>query len=205
MIYVVDTLGMGLTDEKSSLKKLQEAQVLSAASGWTLNQARHFEDSAEKSSRGDPLYLNLQKQSVNYSRFNTGIWIKRTEYFGRKIISILQRSIPIAITPVIVILSGIILILLECMRRKKVYKRRLLGSLQAIVLFLLFLFAEGFFVHWLGDKILASLGATIYTYYLNVTTLTVEILWFVFPAFLFMLALKYFFWTLIERRVYLNS
>jgi potassium efflux system protein len=199
LIYIVDTLGMGLTDGKSPLEKIEEMQVLSAASGWTLNQVRYFENRAEKSSRGDPLYLNVQKKRVNYSRFNTGIWIKRTEYFGRKIISILQRSIPIAITPVMVVLSGILLLLLEFVRRKKVYKWRLLRSLQAVVLFLLFLFAEGFFIHWLGDKILASLGAITYTYYLNVTTLTFEILWFVFPAFLLTMALQYFFWTLIEE------
>lgn len=201
LIYVVDTLGMGLTDEKSLLKRLQEAQILSAASGWTLNQARHFENSAEKSSRGDPLYLNVQQQCVDYSRFNTGIWIKRTEYLGRKIISILQQSIPIAMTPVMVILSCILLILLEVARRKKVYKRRLLRSLQAMVLFVLFLFGERFFINWLGDKILASLGAITYTYYLNVSTLTFEILWFVFPAFLLTIMIEYFLWVPLEERI----
>jgi branched-chain amino acid transport system substrate-binding protein len=199
LIYVIDTFGMGLTDENSSLKKIQEAQVLSAASGWTINQARHFENKAEKSSRGDPLYLNSQKQSVDYSRFNTGIWIKKTEYFGRKIISILQGFIPVALTPLIVILSGIILLLLELVRRRKVHKRRILWLGQAVFLFCLFLVAEGFFVDWLGRKILSSLGATIYTYYLNITTLTFEILWFVFPAFLLTIAIEYFCWAFIEE------
>jgi len=202
LIYIVDTLGMGLVDEKSSLKKIREAQGLSAASGWTVNQARHFEDRAEKSSRGDPLFLNLQKQSVDYSRFNTGIWIKRTEYFGRKIISILQGFIPVALTPVMVVLNAIILLLLEFVRRKKVYKVykwRILRLTQALFFFCLFLFAEGFFVDWLGRAILSSLGATAYTYYLNITTLTFEILWFVFPAFLFTLAIEYFVWALIEE------
>lgn len=199
LVYIVDTVGMGLTNERSLLKKIQEEQILSAGSGWTVNQARHFEDRATTRSLGDPRYLPRQGNSYIYSRFNTGIWIKRTEYVGRKIIAILQDGIPLSATPFLVIGSGAALIVLHVIRRRKAYKRRLLRFLQLLLLFIFFLVGEGFFVTWLGNVILPSFGATAYTYYLSVTTLAFEILWFVLPALFCILALPLFVWEFIEE------
>jgi potassium efflux system protein len=80
LIYVTDVLGMGLNHQKSMVDRLQQHQVISPLQAdWTIQKIWFFQDIVQTSSLGRFKSLSLPKNTIQYSRFNIGIQIKKDE------------------------------------------------------------------------------------------------------------------------------
>jgi len=187
LIYVIDTLGMGLTGEKSLAEKMSEAKVLSPAFGWMIKQSWFFQDIAAKKTLGSPEYLNLQGGIVECSGFNLGILIEKNEFTRRGII-------PKEFVNYLLVLSIIIILLLVFAGEYRSFKlfSKSIWIFQTIFAFLLLLSSEVVLVNWLLDKI--------DTYYLKFIILSFDVLWWGVPALLLDLAIERFLWTPLEKR-----
>jgi branched-chain amino acid transport system substrate-binding protein len=181
LIYVTDLLGMG----DDPLKTMKATQVLSPASGWLLDQVRFFQDVAKKFSLGDPNYLNVQGGTIEYSRFNAAIEIKKNEFT-------LRGTIPETYAYNLMLSSIIVILVLNIIVRKFRHLSKLVWFLQAIVAFILLLSGEVLLVKGLANKI--------DVYGIKSIIRVFDILWWMIPAFLLNLASESFIWTPIEEK-----
>ncbi|BAP57644.1 MscS Mechanosensitive ion channel [Thioploca ingrica] len=181
LIYVTDLLGMG----SDPLKTMKETQVLSPASGWLLDQVRFFQDVAKKFSLGDPNYLNVQGGTIEYSRFNAGIEIKKNEFT-------LRGTIPERYAYNLLISSIIVILVLNIFSKKFRHLSKLVWFLQAILAFILLLSGEVLLIKGLADQL--------DIYEIKSIIRIFDILWWLIPAFLLNLASESFIWTPIEEK-----
>ncbi|MDM8565290.1 ABC transporter substrate-binding protein [Candidatus Halobeggiatoa sp. HSG11] len=181
LIYVTDVLGMGKAN--TVLKKLQDDQVLSPASGWSAEQVRFFQDVAKKFSLGDPEYLNVQGGTIDYSRFSATILIKKNEFT-------LRGKLPYNYAQNIIVLSGIFILLLNLATKKFRSLSKLIWFFQTVLAFLLLLSGEVVFVNM----------ENIETYKMEFIIRVFDILWWLTPAFMVNLASESFIWTPLEER-----
>jgi branched-chain amino acid transport system substrate-binding protein len=181
LIYVTDLLGMG----DDPLKTMKETQVLSPASGWLLDQVRFFQDVAKKFSLGDPNYLNVQGGTIEYSRFNAGIEIKKNEFT-------LRGTIPERYAYNLLISSIIVILVLNIFSKKFRHLSKLVWFLQAILAFILLLSGEVLLIKGLADQL--------DIYEIKSIIRVFDILWWIIPAFLLNLASESFIWTPIEEK-----
>ncbi|HHB92704.1 MAG TPA: mechanosensitive ion channel, partial [Thioploca sp.] len=181
LIYVTDVLGMGKAN--TVLKKIQNDQVLSPASGWSAEQVRFFQDVAKKFSLGDPEYLNVQGGTIDYSRFSATILIKKNEFT-------LRGKLPYNYAQNIVVLSFIFIILFNITSKKFRSLSKLIWFFQTILAFLVLLS---------GEVILVNFG-NIETYKMEVIIRIFDILWWLTPAFMINLASESFIWTPLEEK-----
>jgi len=188
LIYVTDVLGMGLTADKTLLQQLTESQVLSPASGWLIDQEpRFYQDIEKKYSLGDPEYLNVQGGTVEFSRFNMGIKIKKSEFTLRGVMYYNYAYN-------LLMLSGILILLLNIASVTKRFRKylRLIWFFQAVLAFMLLLSGEIILVEWLAQNT--------NTYHLKTFIKIFDILWWLLPAFLLNKASESFIWTPLEER-----
>lgn len=181
LIYVTDLLGMG----DDPLKTMKETQVLSPASGWLLDQVRFFQDVAKKFSLGDPNYLNVQGGTIEYSRFNAGIEIKKNEFT-------LRGTIPESYAYNLLLASIIVILVLNIFSKKFRHLSKLVWFLQAILAFILLLSGEVLLIKGLADQL--------DIYEIKSIIRIFDILWWLIPAFLLNLASESFIWTPIEEK-----
>ncbi len=181
LIYVTDLLGMG----DDPLKTMKASQVLSPASGWLLDQVRFFQDVAKKFSLGDPNYLNVQGGTIEYSRFNAGIEIKKNEFT-------LRGTIPERYAYNLMISSIIVILVLNITVRKFRHLSKLIWFLQAILAFILLLSGEVLLIKGLADRL--------DIYEIKSIIRIFDILWWIIPAFLLNLASESFIWTPLEEK-----
>jgi branched-chain amino acid transport system substrate-binding protein len=182
LIYVTDLLGMGKEPLITTMKK---NQVLNPASGWLLDNVLFFQDVARKFSLGDPNYLNIQGGTIEYSRFNAAIEIKKNEFT-------LRGTIPEIYAYNLMISSIIVILLLNIIVKKFRDLSKLIWFLQAILAFILLLSGEVLLVKGLTDKI--------DVYGIKSIIRVFDILWWMIPAFLLNLASESFIWTPIEEK-----
>lgn len=187
LIYVTDILGMGLTRDKSLYEQLQESQIISPTSGWEVANAMLFQDITKKYSLGDPEFLNVQGGTVEYSRFNSAINIKKSEFTLRGLMSYNTAYN-------LFLVSVVVLLLLNITTTSKRFRRfsKTTWLLQTVFTFLLLLSSEIILVEWLAEKT--------NPYSLKSMIRIFDILWWMIPAFLLNLASESFIWTPLEEK-----
>jgi len=192
LIYVTDVLGMG--DTQNVKKKMQEKQVLNPTTGWSIADAKFFQDIAKKSPLGDPQYLNVQDGKVEYSQFNATIQIKKNEMTLR------GKMAPKTTAYYMMVLSGICILLVSIFSKKFKDMYKLVWFFQSILTVMLLLSSE----IWLLDVLSHSIKN--YDLIRNLTfdpTFVInifDVLWWLIPAFLLNLASEKFIWTPLEEK-----
>ncbi|MDM8569329.1 mechanosensitive ion channel, partial [Thiotrichales bacterium HSG1] len=181
LIYVTDVLGMGKPD--TVRKKLQDDQVLSPATGWSVEHVIFFQNVAEKFSLGDPEYLNVQGGTIDYSRFSANILIKKNEFTFR-------GKLKYSYAKNIIVLSGIFILLLSIASKKFRNLSKLIWFLQTILAFLVLLS---------GEIVLVNME-NIETYKMETIIRIFDILWWFTPAFMINKASESFIWTPLEEK-----
>ena len=183
LIYVTDVLGMG--DANKVSEQLQNSQVLSPASGWSIEKIRFFQNVAERNSLGDPEYLNVQGGKVEYSQFNANVQIKKNEIT-------LRGRIPYPYALNMMVLSTIFILLLNVLSKKIRKWSKWVWFFQTFLAVILLLSGEVVLVKWLSSNVEA--------YNMKFVIKIFDILWWIIPAFLLNLASESFIWTPIEEK-----
>ena len=183
LIYVTDVLGMGQTQDLS--EGIMKTQVLNPSEGWLIHNVRFFQDIAKKYSLGDPDYLNVPGGTVEYSRFNAAIEVKKNEIT-------LRGGIPSQYASHLVVLSSVFILLLNIIGRRFRYLSKIIWFFQALLAFILLLSGEIILVEWLSDNI--------NVYNMKSIIRMFDILWWLIPAFLLNLASESFIWTPVEEK-----
>lgn len=188
LIYVTDILGMGLTEGKSLGKQMTENQVLNPATGWIIEgEPRFFQDIEKKYSLGDPEYLHVRGGTVEYSRFNAGIQIKKSEFSLRGMLSYKHARNLLMLSVVVILVLNIV-----SATKRFHYSLKLIWVFQTIFAFMLLLSGEVILVGWLAENV--------NTYNLTTIIRIFDILWWLIPAFLINKASESFIWTPIEEK-----
>ncbi len=183
LIYVTDILGMG--DHSFVLESMRKGQVLSPTTGWSIDQIRFFQDTAKKNSLGNPEYLNAQGGTVEYSRFNTDVQIKKNELT-------LRGKLTYQYAYYLLIISSIGILLLKLAARKIKGISKLLWFFQTIIAFILLLATEVALINWLAENV--------EMYNIKVVIKFFDIMWWIIPAFLLNSASENFIWIPVEEK-----
>ncbi|QTA93683.1 Leucine-binding domain-containing protein [Desulfonema magnum] len=186
LIYVTDILGMGLSGGTSFKDKMKKDSVLSPEYGWVIDNARFFQNTAEKSSMGDLRYLDIQNKFVECSQFNFDVMLKKDTFS-------LRRKISDKTASYLAVISFILLIFLVIASFNKSFNQRSksVWFLQVVSAFFLLLSAEVVLL-----KILADTEAR----YLKLVILIFDVLWWLIPAFFLHMALRPFVWKPMEKQ-----
>lgn len=185
LIYVTDILGMGLTEEKPLLEKIQKAQVLSPISGWNIINLWFFQDRLYKSALGSLKYLNVPGRQIEYSRFNTAIQIKSTQFS-------LRGRLPFQLSANLAIFSIIMLSILRLLDNKFKQFFNYIWFIKAIFTFILLLTAE--------IVLIESLIFDANTSHLKYIIIIFDVSWWVAPAYLLNLVINRFLWGPLEDK-----
>ncbi|MDM8561114.1 ABC transporter substrate-binding protein [Candidatus Parabeggiatoa sp. HSG14] len=184
--FVTDILGMELMKESSLSNGLKEIQKQSTLDKWTVDEINYFQGIVRKELLGNPKYL-VPGNMVEYSTFNTDIWIKWNAYAYHDII-------PSQFVFGFLIFSGIMTLLLIFMSYKANIKRlKYLWFPQIIFSFFLLLFAEMFIIHW-------TIKQTATLVPIEIITTIFKMLWWFIPAVLLNMAIERFFWLPLEQK-----
>ncbi|MBF0451324.1 MAG: ABC transporter substrate-binding protein [Candidatus Magnetomorum sp.] len=187
LIYVIDVLGMGLTNSQSLTEKVLQAKVLSPTLNWSINNVWFFQDIESKTALGSPEYLDPSGGSLKYSRFNLGIRIKKSEFSLRGII-------PRAIVYEVMFVSIAFLVIFAVIGKNFTSKRfdSYVWFIYAFFALLVILTSEIVLFDWLVEKTSS--------YNLRLIIMTFDILWWIIPAYLLNLAAERFLWVPLEER-----
>jgi branched-chain amino acid transport system substrate-binding protein len=188
LIYVIDVVGMGLSQHDVLLRKMQQNKILSPNTGWMLEQIWFFQDIVNENSFGNPHYLGRQSGAIDYSRFNAAMLIKPDEFT-------FSGMIPHQLMNWLIVLSVIALILLVMMSAQPLFKPlyKSIIILQIFFTLLLLLSSEMVSLEWL-------LAEKASPFVLDTVVQLFKILWWVIPAILLDFAAERFIWTPIEIR-----
>jgi len=187
LIYVTDVIGMGLSSAEALLERMQQDQVLSPATGWSMHSAQFFQDVAEKESQGDPRLIGRAGGPLKYSRFNAKLVIER-EQFG------LRRELSTEASTSLLVLGVVLVLALFVSSRTQLMQRlsRLVWPVQVLGGLLVVLTAETVIINNLIDSLPR--------YQLELIVRTFDILWWLVPAFYLNLGAETFIWTPLETR-----
>jgi len=168
LTYVIDVLGMPEYTDKESTP---QTHLLNPDFGWTVFNLRFFRDILKQKGMGEPEYLGADKGTVNYSRFNMAIFIKKNEITLRGIIKngVLNYAL---------LLAGIFFMGITQLisRNKKIKRFRKLTLIIQMVFTALFLICcEIMLLDVLGGKNKIDI--------LKFTKLSFDILWWMAPAY----------------------
>jgi branched-chain amino acid transport system substrate-binding protein len=160
-------------------------QIISPTLGWFTGQPRFFQDVVNQYSLGDPEYLNVQAGTVEYSRFNVSVPIKKNEMT-------LRGVIPDSIAQSLIVLSGLLILLLNLLSKKFRKLSKWIWFFQALLALIFLLSAEVVLIQLLSENLEA--------YQMKFVIRIFDILWWVIPAFLLNLASESFIWTPVEEK-----
>ncbi len=194
LIYVTDILGMGLTDQEALIHMIEENQALSPTSGWRVENAFLFQDVYKRRPLGRPSYVHLNKLSMDYSRFNAALIIKRNDISVRKSLFTALGALGRDALRYLIIINAVVLLLLASAEKAAFALRlpRLMWTLQV-------LFSASFL--FLGEILLImSLEGKLPPAAMELVPMLFDILWWIAAAVLLTIALERFVWEPVEKK-----
>nr|CRH05914.1 putative MscS Mechanosensitive ion channel [Candidatus Magnetococcus massalia] len=87
LIFVADLSGMMLEDSQEALRRLKQENVLSSATGWSINRYWASQEVYSGVALGDPELMMLPADGVAFSRMNVAIRIQENQFSLRDIIT----------------------------------------------------------------------------------------------------------------------
>ncbi len=189
LIYVIDVIGMRLTEASSILEQMKTQQVLNPEYGWKIDRVWFSQGTSEKKLYGNPKHLGADRGTATYSRFNAGVYIKQKQFS-------LRRAMSFETAYFMMIFSLIMTLLIFITSRGATMDAfaKTIWAAKAIFLCLLLLSSEvvildRFKIFDLTDP-----------YFLDAFVKTYDVLWWVIPAFLLSNAMGPFVWAPMARR-----
>jgi branched-chain amino acid transport system substrate-binding protein len=187
LIFVIDILGMGLTDWENLLEKQKKNHILRGMNRWELNRFWFFQDSIKIITLGDPKYIVSQKGVIEYSRFNGGITIRKNKFTLRGII-------PASYSYYVLIISFIILFIFIIFA-----KTRLVLSLSKTVWFIQIFFSIIMLIS-LEIVLIEQLSEQITQYQTSLIITLIDVMWWIIGAILLNSGIERFFCIPIEHK-----
>jgi branched-chain amino acid transport system substrate-binding protein len=187
LIYVIDVLGMGLTQIESLTAKFIHAKILQPNLNWGIKYVWFFQDIENKTALGSPEYLDPSGGTLKYSRFNLGIRIEKNEFTLRGII-------PRAIVYELLFISLLLLFMFAFITRYLTSNKfkTYIWFVYAFFALMVILSSEIVLFDWLVDRTSS--------YNLRLIIMIFDVLWWIIPAYLLNLAAERFLWTPLEER-----
>lgn len=187
LIYVTDSVGMGLLNGTSPTEKMKKTKVISPAEGWSISKVRFFGDTSEEAPQGRPEYLNLIRSAVEHSAFNAWIKIKDDSFTLRGII-------PFKYSKYIMLICGLSILLSVFVAGNINIKRyaKYIWVFRLIMVTILLLTSEIYIINMLIDKM--------NNYQLTLFTRAFGMLYWIAAAFFMCRAVNYFAWMPLESR-----
>lgn len=187
LVYIVDILGMGMGDGKTE-DRLDGRNFLSPIHGWTVLRSHFFRDVLEKKSMGDPGYLGMEEGKIDYSRFNLGIFIKKTRFTVRGIIKNGPLNYALLTVSVLMFLTSLAAMFVK---RYRTYAKSILFAI---------IFSVTLFMVTFEIALLDALVGRANLQYLKLAKTAFDILWWVVPAFFITKLIKHFVWIPLEKQ-----
>jgi len=186
LVYVIDSLGMPLTNELYSENKYI-SKIASKLTGWSIADKVCYQDIIERTTIASLKSSIKYNKGFEYSRFNYWVEIKKNELTLRGII-------PKNYVNDLLIISISILVILILIDKQKAFKNflRSIWFFQSICYLIILLSSEIFLIDLLEKKLSI--------YHLKLIKITFDILWWIVPAFLISLAFKRFLFIPLERK-----
>ena len=222
LVYVTDVVGMGFRDDAPFVQTMKQEVLRGVGAGWLVDRINLFQGIVEQHSKGDPRYVDLTRKTVSYSQFNLEIWIQKDTFSLRKIVPYEYAPYLIALG------FGTLLTLFIAHRVQRAIFRKIhalktsespqpaaaeqgkqLGvrkqrkqryvplsflqiswGIQTACVILLLLAIEAFMLGWFTDTLTA--------FFLERIILVFDLLWWLGPAFLLVLATEHFMWSPLE-------
>ncbi|MDM8568556.1 mechanosensitive ion channel, partial [Thiotrichales bacterium HSG1] len=187
LVYVVDVLGMEVTDDPAIFKKIKEIQrKTSFFKNWPIQELNFFQGIIKKKILGNPKYID-HGNTVEYSTFNTEIAIGNNAYAY-------QVIIPDKMAFIFFVTSCIVTILLGFLSYRKfdgdVHYLKYLWFFQVLFVLLLIISAEVL----VGRLLLDSMDQ-----YKSLVIKMFNILWWLMTAILINIAIERFLWIPLEE------
>ncbi len=132
---------------------------------------------------------------MEYSLFNAVIWIRKHEFSIRGLLFTLGNILPDKIGYYLLLTSGVLMLVLLLAERWGTLRRftKVLWVFRALTVYSLLIFSELALRAWLTERV--------DRYYLSLTSLTFDVLWWSASGVLLNLAIEKFIWRSLEKRV----
>ncbi|MCB1142946.1 MAG: ABC transporter substrate-binding protein [Leptospiraceae bacterium] len=186
LIYVIDTIGMG-QNSKTKNDSVRLSRVLSPSSGWMIASDWFFQDTMTKNSLGSPRYINMRDPTIELSRFNMGVRIKKDELT-------LRRFLPGSLSMIVLIisLSGVILLgIFSSLRSYKQFGDSIwLG--QTLLIYVFLVASEVEFI----DRFIERENITM----VKVILSSYDLFWWIIPSMSVTQSIERFLWTPLEKK-----
>lgn len=189
LIYVIDLIGMGLntTGQKKHIDSSKRSQILSPSTGYVIDSDWSFQDTFKKTTLGNPKYLGMAEPSIDFSRFNMGVQIKKDEFS-------LRRFMPSSLALFISILALGGMMGLGILGSLKSYKKfsNLIWFSQSVLAYILLSATEVEIVEqFIKSDNISMVRLVIATY---------DLLWWIVPSISVTQAIERYIWIPLEIR-----
>ena len=183
LIYVIDTVGMSKYHGKNY--DIHNKKILSPYSGFKIASEWFFQDILEKTTLGSPRFIGLRTASIDYSRFNMGVRIKKDEISMR-------RFLPYTLSLFIMVVSIIGMIMIGILSSLKIYKgyATTFWMVQTILAYLTLSSSEIQFI----DTFIESNNITM----VKITLSAYDLFWWIVPAVTLTQSIEKFIWLPLE-------
>lgn len=190
LIFVPDQIGMGLTKRSSFMEHLNDKKVIENLHEWTLNKSWLFQSILKKESLGKLEYLNQTGHMADYSLFNMGIRIQKSEMSFRGMVTEKNAKRWIFVCGILVLLSMIL---------RNQFKESLTAHpLIPAVYLLVSLFISIIFLLSIESFLMNRFIESINSFYLHSLSKIFDVLWWIIPAFFIHSFISLLVWQPIE-------
>ncbi len=182
LVYAIDLTGM--SPEFGSTSDGEDA--MEGLYDWRVSRRVFFQDVVAEHALGHPDYLDSSAQR-EFSRFNVGIFIEKSAFSLRGLVGGDRAA-------AVLVVGLLISLLLAVASRAPTFHRfaKSLWVVQTVFFLAVLATAETLLGNWLS----ARLGA----FHMGIFTRIFDILWWMAPAFLVVIAVRRFVWQPLERR-----
>lgn len=179
IIFATDVLSMDFSED------LNLKNILSSTSKWKIYKSQFFQDTEKCNIYGNPdLLNNTSKKFINYSRFNTLVFIEPNNFTLRR--NFAESTAPYIFT------SSLAIFICIFSFYSFFKKTALLFVVQLILISILLHSSEILILNFLLDKINKQFFSYVFIFY--------DILWWMFPAIYLCKGIEQFLWIPLEKK-----
>jgi len=191
LVFVPDKIGMSLTKHTSFIEQLGEKKLIEKLHEWTLNKTWIFQSILKKESLGKLEYINQTSHMAEYSLFNMGIRIQKSEMSFRGMITEKNAERWIFICGILTLLSIIL---------KNQFNQNLTESFFISAMYLLLsLFISIVFLLSIESFLMNRFIESLNNFYLHSMSKFFDVLWWVIPTFYIHSFISILVWQPIEK------
>lgn len=192
LIFVKDVLGMRLKSGQTRLATMKKA--LNPTLEWEMDRVWFFQDIAEKSSLGNPEYFNVPGGSLQFSRFNVGVRIKKSGWSIRRTKPFTETETNDFVISLALVLGFAATFFLAILVKGRFLKphAKAVWVLQALFAVVFLLAAENYLVDYFADSWSPARMESVIRWF--------DMFWWLCPALFLTMFIKRYIWNPIEEK-----